>query len=90
MRDFKMDDMLKSNSNPNRLNVFYTIEALPHEPIVNRDIPKDFFNVSLTFRKDSTIYQPYDKFVKLKNKEKNNKKLTWSDKEVGFLYNLIQ
>ena len=79
-----MDDMLRTNRNLNRINVFYSVEASVHEPLVDRNISKDFFNISITMRRDSTIWQPYDKFVKFEKKDKENENVVWTEKSVSF------
>ena len=80
-----MDRTLYSDKKPDRLNVFYSLEAAPNEGINHKRIPKDFFNVSMTFRKDSTIWRPYDKFEEIQPHEMGNKKLVWTDEEVNSL-----
>uniref|UniRef100_A0A914Q5Q6 Fucosyltransferase n=1 Tax=Panagrolaimus davidi TaxID=227884 RepID=A0A914Q5Q6_9BILA len=79
----KMDPILSSNSKPERLNVFYALEAAANEKISGRGIPKDFFNVTMTFRRDSTIWRPYDKFEKLRPKEMEDERYAWSDEQIN-------
>uniref|UniRef100_A0A914Y731 Fucosyltransferase n=1 Tax=Panagrolaimus superbus TaxID=310955 RepID=A0A914Y731_9BILA len=78
----KMDPILSANQKPERLNVFYALEAAANERISGRGIPKDFFNVTMTFRKDSTIWRPYDKFEKIRSKEAGNDRLVWTDEQI--------
>ena len=79
----KMDALLLGNKNPNRLNIFYSRESPGGKPIPTRNVPKDFFNVTLTFRTDSTIYKPYDRFEKIQRNEKANSTFVWTDEQVS-------
>uniref|UniRef100_A0AC34FVF5 Fucosyltransferase n=1 Tax=Panagrolaimus sp. ES5 TaxID=591445 RepID=A0AC34FVF5_9BILA len=78
----KMDPILSSSKKPERLNVFYALEAAANERISGKKIPKDFFNVTMTFRKDSTIWRPYDKFEKIRAKEIGNERYVWTDQQI--------
>uniref|UniRef100_A0AC34F5B5 Fucosyltransferase n=1 Tax=Panagrolaimus sp. ES5 TaxID=591445 RepID=A0AC34F5B5_9BILA len=81
-RFFNPPSSILSQQNPNRLNVFFSLEALPYEKISGRKYPPDFFNVSMTFRRNSTIWIPYNKFEAIKPEEKDNETLVWADKQV--------
>lgn len=84
-RNFRDDNYTKFFSspnftNPNRLNVFFTLESSPYENILNKHYPMNFFNVSMTFRKDSNVWLPYDNFEKIDNETKNDE--IWTEKEI--------
>lgn len=81
-RDMKMDDFLQKHKNSNRLNVYYTMEAFPHEKIRKKHFPKDFFNITRTHRRDSNFWIPYGRFEKILPYEKDNDTLVWRDKQV--------
>lgn len=80
-KGFDCAEFLSPNSsNPNRLNLFFTMESPMTDNNLHGKCPQDFFNVTMTVRKDSTIWYPYDKFENIDNKTKNNE--IWTEKEV--------
>ena len=78
-----MDKELLGDVNPNRLNIFFSRESAGGRPVPTRDVPTDFFNVTLTFRRDSTIFKPYDRFIEIEDGERNNTDVVWSDEQVN-------
>uniref|UniRef100_A0AC34FRH2 Fucosyltransferase n=1 Tax=Panagrolaimus sp. ES5 TaxID=591445 RepID=A0AC34FRH2_9BILA len=58
------------------------MEASPNEKISHKNIASNFFNISMTFRKTSTIWLPYNKFEEIKPEEKDNETLVWSDTQI--------
>lgn len=48
---------------------------------IDQNAPPDFFNISITFRRDSSIWIPYDIFEPIDYKNKNPIE-TWTDKQV--------
>uniref|UniRef100_A0A914YGS9 Fucosyltransferase n=1 Tax=Panagrolaimus superbus TaxID=310955 RepID=A0A914YGS9_9BILA len=78
-----MKDVMYSNTNLNRLNIYYSIEAFPHEKFRRKLFPKNFFNLSMSFRRDSTIWKPYDWFERIKPFEKNNPTLVWTSDDLN-------
>uniref|UniRef100_A0A914YBJ2 Fucosyltransferase N-terminal domain-containing protein n=1 Tax=Panagrolaimus superbus TaxID=310955 RepID=A0A914YBJ2_9BILA len=79
-RDVQMDSLLFSNINPTRLNLLFSMEAEPNAKL-SKEIPNNFFNLTLTYRKDSTVWRPYDKFEVIKVNEKDNETFVWSDEQ---------
>uniref|UniRef100_A0A915DQN2 Fucosyltransferase n=1 Tax=Ditylenchus dipsaci TaxID=166011 RepID=A0A915DQN2_9BILA len=51
--------------NPDQLNVFLLNESPFHSDPNYKRLPPDFFNISMTYRKDSDIFMPYDSFEEI-------------------------
>ena len=51
-------------------------------PVKSRDIPPSFFNATMTFRRDSTIWKPYDKFDLIQENERDDPNLVWTEEQV--------
>uniref|UniRef100_A0A914QJ50 Fucosyltransferase n=1 Tax=Panagrolaimus davidi TaxID=227884 RepID=A0A914QJ50_9BILA len=81
-KGFKMDSIISSNKTSNRINLFFSMEAEPNAQIP-KNIPNDFFNLTMTYRKDSDFWIPYDEFVEIQSHEKNNENFVWTDKQVN-------
>ncbi|KAI1715883.1 glycosyltransferase family 10 (fucosyltransferase) c-term domain-containing protein [Ditylenchus destructor] len=64
--------------NPERLNVFFQSESVLR---TNRDLPQDFFNITMTYSPNSDIYLPYDVFEAIDESTKTED--VWSDHEVS-------
>uniref|UniRef100_A0A7E4VUV8 Fucosyltransferase n=1 Tax=Panagrellus redivivus TaxID=6233 RepID=A0A7E4VUV8_PANRE len=82
-RNANYDFTLSKSVNPLRLNVFYSMEASPNENIRGKHFPPDFFNVTMSFRRDSDIWQAYDKFESALPEDLGNPDVTWSDEAVN-------
>uniref|UniRef100_A0A915D595 Fucosyltransferase n=1 Tax=Ditylenchus dipsaci TaxID=166011 RepID=A0A915D595_9BILA len=48
--------------NHSRLNVFFLIESAAHSGNVYRNLPPNYFNMTVTYRADSDVYWPNDAF----------------------------
>ncbi len=50
---------------PNRLNVYLSQESPYYTNPNYKKLPSDFFNLTMTYRKDSHVFWPYDKFEQI-------------------------
>nr|CAD2190435.1 unnamed protein product [Meloidogyne enterolobii] len=65
---------------PNQLYVF-CLDEPPHYTFeFFKDVSRDFFNISMTYRLDSDIYYPYDTFVPCNGECQLDE--YWTEKEV--------
>uniref|UniRef100_A0A1I8BQV0 Fucosyltransferase n=1 Tax=Meloidogyne hapla TaxID=6305 RepID=A0A1I8BQV0_MELHA len=55
-------DKLPDHRTPQQLYTFFILESPPHTWDLGRDVPPDFFNISMTYRADSDVHYPYDVF----------------------------
>jgi hypothetical protein len=73
--------------NPKALNVYYILES----PFVSHfgygtkvsAVPKDYFNLTVTYRSNADVYFPYDTFVELDGSEKPED--VWTDEQVALI-----
>ena len=68
---------LPTTSSSQRMNVFLSFEPPPHRPFY-LNVPKDFFNLTATYRLDSDMPMPYDCLKELKPNDKDK----WEESEV--------
>ncbi|KAF7633594.1 Glyco_tran_10_N domain-containing protein [Meloidogyne graminicola] len=64
-----------------QLYVFFLDESPSYTFDHYKDVPPDFFNITMTYRVESDIYYPYDVFIPFKNNERKPDEY-WTEKEV--------
>ena len=79
-------DILPSHRTPQQLYTFFILESPPHTWGMGRDVPPNFFNISMTYRPVSDVHYPYGMFEEY-SKEDIERGLIrldqiWTDKEV--------
>ena len=64
------------------MNIFFSLESSPNEHI-QADVPENFFNLTMTFRRDSDIWIPYDTFEEIESDESSEvSDDIWTEEEV--------
>lgn len=67
-----------------QLNVFFLQESPHHSGDEYKRVPRDFFNLTMTHRKDSDVFYPYDSFQPENGTDEKLKEgETWTEHEVG-------
>ena len=79
IRNFKYDSFFEKHRNPETLNIFFSLES-PMNENLNSPVPNNFFNLTMTFRQDSDIWVPYDKFEKIEGNETPDE--IWTDEQI--------
>jgi len=71
---------------PQQLYTFFILESPPHTWGLGRDVPPDFFNITMTYRADSDVHYPYDMFEEYTEKDLEDGLVTndqiWTENEV--------
>ncbi|CAK5022272.1 unnamed protein product [Meloidogyne enterolobii] len=81
----KVDPLPKQRS-PKQLYTFFVIESPPHTWDWGRYFPRNFFNITMTYRSDSDVNVPYDMFESYNKEDVKNGGINlneiWTEKEV--------
>nr|CAD2161478.1 unnamed protein product [Meloidogyne enterolobii] len=79
-------DKMPEHRTPQQLYTFFILESPPHTWGLGRDVPPDFFNITMTYRADSDVYYPYDMFEEYTKKDLENGLVTddqiWTENEI--------
>ena len=65
-----------------QLYAFFVLESPVHASNRYKQVPRDFFNISITYRADSDVVYAYDTFESLNGTEAEEED-SWTDEEVG-------
>ena len=66
---------------PHQLYVFLTLESAAYPGTVRLSDWDNFFNISMTYRRDSNVFLPYGRIVEAKRAEKPKKKIKMRKKK---------
>uniref|UniRef100_A0A914MFW0 Fucosyltransferase n=1 Tax=Meloidogyne incognita TaxID=6306 RepID=A0A914MFW0_MELIC len=79
-------DKMPEHRTPQQLYTFFILESPPHTWGLGRDVPPDFFNITMTYRADSDVHYPYDMFEEYTEKDLENGLVTydqiWTEDEI--------
>nr|CDJ81946.1 Glycosyl transferase domain containing protein [Haemonchus contortus] len=67
---------------PNQLKVFMLMESPHHTGSAIYQVPRNFFNATMTYRRDSRYFLPYGQFVPLTPQDKEREDVAVSEQKV--------
>ncbi|VDO23773.1 unnamed protein product [Haemonchus placei] len=79
-RDMNSSDL--PSATPNQLRVFMLMESPHHTGSAIHQVPRNFFNATMTYRRDSRYFLPYGQFVPLTPQDKEREGVAVSEQKV--------